>query len=384
MTSDLMLVAVSLFCWGIGEGMFIYFQPIYLQQMGASPLIIGTILGGMGIAMAVTQIPAGWLGDRFGRRPLMWGSWFLGAAAAVVMALAPGLGMFTAGLILYGLSAFSMAPMNAYISNARGKWSIGRALTTVSAAYNLGAVIGPIIGGTLADEFGIKRIYAVAAGLFTVASIIVLFIRKQPVEHHTAETSRFNLVRNPRFMLLLGMLFITMLATYLPQPLTSNFLKAERGLSMGQIGTLGSIGSLGNALLAITLGRVNAWAGFIAGQAAVLAASIIIWRGTGMPWYMLGYFFLGGIRICKSLSMALTRPLIHPAQMGVAYGFLETTSSLATIAAPPIAGALYQRDPQLVFPVAAASIGLVLLLSLKFLPREHRAQEELIVTPERE
>jgi len=384
MTRDLMLVAISLFCWGIGEGMFIYFQPIYLEQMGASPLLIGTILGGMGISMALTQIPAGWLGDTFGRRPLMWISWFLGAAATTVMAVAPGLAVFSIGLILYGLSAFSMAPMNAYISNARGRWSIGRALTTVSAAYNLGAVIGPMVGGTLADEYGIQPIYAVAAVLFFIASIIVLFIRRQPVEHQQAETSRFNLVRNPRFMLLLGVLFLTMLSTYLPQPLTSNFLKTERNLSMGQIGTLGSIGSLGNALLAITLGRINAWAGFLAGQAAVLLASLIIWKGTGMPWYLLGYFFLGGIRICKSLSMALTRPLIHPAQMGVAYGFLETTGSLAIIAAPPIAGALYERDPALVFPVAAVCIGVVLVLSIKFLPREHHPQEDLIVTPERE
>lgn len=54
MTPDLILVAVSLFAWGVGEGLFVYFQPLYLQEFGASPIQIGTIIGGMGIAMALT------------------------------------------------------------------------------------------------------------------------------------------------------------------------------------------------------------------------------------------------------------------------------------------------------------------------------------------
>ena len=41
MTKDLILVAVSLFTWGLGEGIFIYFQPLYLQKLGASPVAIG-------------------------------------------------------------------------------------------------------------------------------------------------------------------------------------------------------------------------------------------------------------------------------------------------------------------------------------------------------
>ncbi|MBA4420490.1 MAG: hypothetical protein C0391_05035 [Anaerolinea sp.] len=384
MTRDLMLVSISLFAWGIGEGMFIYFQPIYLQELGASPLLIGTILGVMGIAMAVTQIPAGYIGDKFGRRPLMWFSWGLGTLSASIMAFSSGLNGFVVGLILYGATSFVMAPMNSYISNARGKWSIGRALTTASAAYNLGAVIGPVIGGTLADELGLKRIYAFAAGLFLVSTIIILFVSKQPVDGHKKDIPRFGLVQNHRFVTLMGILFLTMLTTYLPQPLTSNFLKDYRHLDISQIGTLGSIGSLGNALLAITLGRINARVGFLAGQVAVLLASIVIWKGTGLPWYMLGYFFLGGIRICKSLSMALTRPLIQASQMGVAYGFLETVGAIAIIVAPPLAGLLYQHDPQLIYMVSAVSIAIVFLLSLKFLPGDHQPQEELLVTPERE
>jgi len=75
MTGDLILVMISLWAWGTGEGLFIYFQPLYLQQWGADPVLIGAIFGGMGIGMAVSQVPAGYLADRLGPRPIMWLSW---------------------------------------------------------------------------------------------------------------------------------------------------------------------------------------------------------------------------------------------------------------------------------------------------------------------
>ncbi len=71
MNRNLLLTAISLSIWGIGEGLFIYFQPIYLQEWVGDPILIGTILGGMGVAMAVAQIPAGYLSDKFGSRSIM-------------------------------------------------------------------------------------------------------------------------------------------------------------------------------------------------------------------------------------------------------------------------------------------------------------------------
>ncbi len=64
MSRDLILLGFSLMTWGIGEGMFFIFQPLYLQQLGASPVTIGVIFGAAGIAMTVAHIPAGHLADR--------------------------------------------------------------------------------------------------------------------------------------------------------------------------------------------------------------------------------------------------------------------------------------------------------------------------------
>lgn len=63
MTPPVLMVGVALFTWGIGEGMFIYFAPLYMQQFGASPIWIGSILGGYGFVMMCAHIPAGLLSD---------------------------------------------------------------------------------------------------------------------------------------------------------------------------------------------------------------------------------------------------------------------------------------------------------------------------------
>jgi MFS transporter, DHA1 family, tetracycline resistance protein len=102
MTRDLKIVSASMLTWGIGEGMFFIFQPLYIQQLGADPILIGVILGINGLVMSLSQIPAGYLADKVGRRPLMWFSWICGLVSAWVMGLAPSLGFFVVGLLLYG------------------------------------------------------------------------------------------------------------------------------------------------------------------------------------------------------------------------------------------------------------------------------------------
>jgi MFS family permease len=67
---NLAFIALTLLTWGFGEGLFFYFQPIYLKSLGSDEQQIGLILGAFGAAMAITHIPAGRLSDRIGRRPL--------------------------------------------------------------------------------------------------------------------------------------------------------------------------------------------------------------------------------------------------------------------------------------------------------------------------
>jgi len=384
MNIDLILLSVSLITWGIGEGMFVYFQPIYLQQLGANTMTIAGVFGLFGLAMMVAHIPAGHLADRIGRKPLLVAAWAAGILAALVMGLARSLPVFIVGMLFYGFTAFVTSPLNSYITAARGKMSPVRAMTLLSAAYNLGAVVGPISGGWIGARLGLRSVYLISAGIFTVSTVILFFLRPQPREVHDPAAPPESLWKNTRFISFLGIIFLAIFVMYLPQPLTPRFLQNERGLSLESIGLLGSIGNLGNTLLALVLGQMAARSGFLLAQVSVAAFSLLLWRGSGLGWYGLGYFLLGGFRSTRPLIYAQVRPLIHPAQMGLAYGVAETSSALAVMLAPLLAGLLYTQEPGRVYWVSAALIGVTLILSGIFAPREpgSRKQTVIVIPPE--
>jgi MFS transporter, DHA1 family, multidrug resistance protein len=378
MSRDLLFVALALFTWGMGESAYVFFQPLYLEQLGASPIVIGTILGGVGIAMTIAHIPAGYLADRFGRRLMMWAAWFTGVTAGIFMAAAKTLPVFTIGVLLYGITMFVVSPMNSYITAARGKWSMGRALTFTSAAYNAGAILGPTLGGIIGNQFGLGRIYIFATSVFILSTIIILQIKPQPVKFEHKKIP-LKTVLTPNYIRFLPVFFLAIFAGYLAQPLAPNFLQNTKSLSIQQIGSLGSIGSIGAVLLSLILGSINPKFGFILGQILVASFAALLWKGSGFSWYALGYFCLGGFRAGKSMATAHIGSLITPETMGLAYGIAETFGGLALMLAPPLAGLLYNQNPLLVFQIAIiAIIGSIISSSI------FTRQPEVALTPEGE
>ena len=379
MNPSLVLVGLALFAWGIGEGMFLYFVPLYLEQLGANPITIGSVFGAFGFAMMVAHIPAGYLSDRIGRRPMIRAAWVIGLVAAWAMGLAPSLPFFIAGYVLYGVTGFVSSPLFSYVTAARGKLTAGRAMTLTSAMYNLGAVLGPVSGGWIGEQFNIQTIFLVSAAVFVASTGLVFSLKSQPRDVHEGDGSGRNLFANMRFLSFLGVSFFVMFAMYLPQPLSPNFLQNERGITLSQMGLIGSLGSLGNVAFNLILGQLNTRLGFVLGQVCVALFALSLWKGTGQAWYMLGYFLLGGFRAARMLAMAQVRVLIHQAQMGLAYGITEAGNSAALILAPLLAGYLYDKDPASIYSLSLLLVAIGVIISVIFTPREkRRAIEEII------
>ncbi len=363
MNSDLIWVALSLLIWGFGEGAFFSFQPLYLQQLGADPLKIGAILSFYGLAQTVAHIPAGYLADRIGRRPLMWISWCIGTLATMLMALATTLPVFITGMILYGTTSFVVSPLNSYVTTARGRWTVGRALTLISASYNTGAILGPIVGGWVGEQLGFRSIFMLSAGVFILSTILILRIHAQPVETRADLQQSDRLINNPAYLRFMGLVFFAMFALYLPQPLAPNFMQNERSLDLAQIGQLYSIGALGLVFFNLILGNLEHRLGYLLGHVAVVVYAWILWQQTGMIWYGLAFLFIGGYRTARFLAIAQVQALVHPANMGLAYGVSETISSSTMILVPFIAGVIYSHDPILIFPISILLIIVSILIN---------------------
>lgn len=372
MSRNLILVALALVIWGIGEGMFLYFQPLYLQQLGANPVLIGSILGGIGLLMTLVYLPAGYLTDHIGRRPMLIASWLMGTVSTGIMALANSLPIFVIGMALYGMTSFVVVPLGSYVTAARGKMSVARALTLISATYNVGAILGPLIGGWIGEMLGLRRSFSIAFILFILSTLVILFIQSQPVEHRSPDQkdSRLRQILTPLFIRYLGVVFVVIFAMYLSQPLSQNFLQNERGLSLSEIGQVISLRSVGIVVFNLILGQLAARRGFLLAQASMLLFNLFIWLGNSLLWYRLGYFFLGSFQTSRSLATAQGRALLTGENMGIGYGLIETFGAMGLILAPPIAGWLYSNNPESIYTTGLVLIGLAIIVTIIFTPHQ--------------
>lgn len=373
MNRNLPIVAIALFLWGFGEGVFINFVPIYLdRQYLLSESQIGLVLGAFGFSMAITHIPAGRLSDKLGRRPLLIGAWVLGLISTTVMGITQTLPVFLIGLFGYGLTAFVSSPLSSYVTAARGKWEVATVLSLTTATFGMGMAMGPITGGWIGDHYGMRMSCLVAAGVFAVSNIFMLFIEAQPLDHHDPEAPPLDLRQNRPFMMLMGVLALAIFAMYIAQPLTPNFLNRVRGLSLSDTGKIFTAGALGNSLMAIMLSRVPPRRGFLLAQFLVILSAVLIWKGTVLPVFMLGYFLLGGFRAGRPMLMAQARELVHDSQMGMMYGVMETISAVIFILTPPLAGIIYERDPMILYPIGITLISVSIVVSYFFSPRKNK------------
>jgi len=368
---NLLFIALALLLWGFGEGMFFNFVPIYLDnQFFLSKYEIGLVLGAFGFAMAITHIPAGHLADRIGRRPLLILAWVMGLVSTVIMGFALVLPLFLIGLFGYGLTAFVSSPLSSYVTAARGKWSVGAALSFSTATFAMGMVLGPVSGGWIGEHYGMRMSFFAAAALFLLSNAFIIFIERQPIDQHDPEAPPPRLRSNRHFLILMGVLAFAMFSMYLAQPLTPNFLEGVRELSLSSTGIIFTAGALGNSLMAIVFSRVHPRRGFLLAQGLVILFALSIWKGTSLPVYALGYFLLGGFRAGRPMALAQARELVHDSQMGVTYGIMETISSAIFVFTPPVAGLLFERDPMIVYPLSIGLMAVSILVSHFFSPRK--------------
>jgi MFS transporter, DHA1 family, tetracycline resistance protein len=106
----------------------------------------------------------GMLSDRFGRRPVLLVSIFGLGVDYLFMALAPTLSWLFVGRVINGITAASFSTANAYVADITPPHERAKAFGILGAAFGIGFLVGPAIGGTLGD-INIRLPFWAAAGL---------------------------------------------------------------------------------------------------------------------------------------------------------------------------------------------------------------------------
>jgi len=370
MTRDIRLLALALFTWGLGEGMFIYIQSLYLRELGADPQAIGRILAAAALAAGLAHIPAGMLADRFGRKPLLLAGWFIALASGAVMFLARDLRLFTPALVIYSLTSFIVAPLYAYAAAARGTQSVQRAISFTSASFWAGTIISPALGGLIANLTEVRMVFGAATVVFAVSTFVLLLLRPQPREAPPQGQSRYGaLLRNRRFLSYLALMFVALFAMQVGMPFMPNFIAEVRGFDVGLVALLGSANSLGTVSFNLLLGQRLPRRAFMLAQASLALALLLLLVFASRNWLFLVYFLRAGWYLAHNMGAAQVGRVVMPAETGLAFGIFETVAAGATVLGPLLAGELYQAAPALPFQVSLGLIALTLPLVWVFAPR---------------
>jgi len=159
----------------IGFGMILPLLPFYAQEFRATPLQIGLLFSSYSLTQLLFAPLLGRLSDRVGRRPVLLASIAGGALSYVLFALAPSYAVLLISRSLSGVAAANYGIAQAYMADVSAPEDRSRAMGLVGAAFGLGFILGPALGGILASAGGPRLVPLTAAALSGVNFALAFF-----------------------------------------------------------------------------------------------------------------------------------------------------------------------------------------------------------------
>jgi MFS family permease len=155
------------------------FLPVYLaNQMGYSPLWVGACLFALQAAGFAASPLAGHLSDRMGRKQILMSAMLASAVVLAAMALAGGSPVFVALVAMLGFFLYATRPViQAWMLDATPKNMAGSSIGVLFGAQALGGAIGPLLGGMVADRFGLLSTFYFLAFTIVVANLFVFGVK---------------------------------------------------------------------------------------------------------------------------------------------------------------------------------------------------------------
>jgi DHA1 family tetracycline resistance protein-like MFS transporter len=211
----------------IGLGVIIPVSPGLIAGLTHEPVSGAARWGGwLFFAYALMQFVCapviGNLSDRFGRRPLLILSLAMLSVDYAITGLAPTIAWLFVGRTLSGMAGASITTVNAYIADITPPQERAARFGLIGAAFGLGFILGPALGGFVGEHFGLRAPFFVAAALSAANALFGFIVLKEslpPERRRTFEWRRANplgalkaLSRFPQLLLLIAVLVLAQFA----------------------------------------------------------------------------------------------------------------------------------------------------------------------------
>ena len=211
--SPLAVIFVTVFIDLLGFGIIIPLLPYYAESFGASAFAVG-MLGTSYSLMQFLFAPLwGRWSDRIGRRPIILVGLLGSGASYLMMAYAHSMALVFAARVLGGIAGANVSTAQAYIADVTTPENRAKGMGLIGAAFGLGFIFGPAIGGVLSRWGAATPMYF--AALLSLANFIAawfLLPESRRGSGRAPATGRMALVRHalarPELALLLSLFFI--------------------------------------------------------------------------------------------------------------------------------------------------------------------------------
>jgi len=345
----------------IGLGIIIPVTPAIIQHLTGEGLSSAARWGGwLMFVFALMQFFCapifGNLSDRFGRRPVLILSLIALGIDYLITGLAPTIVWLFAGRILSGIAGATYPTVNAYIADVSPPEKRAANFGLTGAAFGIGFIIGPAIGGIIGNAYGARMPFFVAAAVAVANALFGFFVLKEslpPERQRRFEVWRANpigsLIALRRYPMVFGLIGVTILVQLAHDALPAtwtyytmlkfHWTSADVGYSLMAVGALtaASFGVLPR-LVVPRIGDTNAvYVGFFCSALGYAGYAF-----SATPWMLYSWMViwaLGGIGN-PALNSILSKQV--PAnEQGELQGASASVASLTSIAAPVVMTGLF-------------------------------------------
>lgn len=351
----LAFILVTLLIDVIGLGIIIPVMPSLITHLTGGTMSDAARWGGwMTFSYAAMQFACapivGALSDRFGRRPVLLASLFGFGVDYLFMALAPTIGWLFLSRVIAGTMGASFTTAAAYIADVSPPERRAQNFGMIGAAFGLGFILGPLIGGVL-GSYGARVPFLAAAGLTLVNWLYGYFILPEslrPEHRRPFDWRRANpvgaLAALRRHPVILGMVWSLVLLQIAAHAVQSNwsyytmekFQWDERmvGASLAVIGL--AAGIVQGGLVRAIIPRLGLARSVYAGL-GLYSIGLLLYAAATRTWMVFAVtvvYCLGGIAGPALQGIISTQ--VPPGEQGELQGALTSLMSLTAIVGPPL------------------------------------------------
>ncbi|KOR79207.1 multidrug MFS transporter [Bacillus sp. FJAT-21352] len=390
--SVLIILLSNIFIAFLGIGLIVPVMPSFMDIMHLSGKTMGYLVAVYAMAQLLMSPFAGRWVDRYGRKKIIIIGLFLFGVSELIFGLGTNVLVLYISRILGGISAaFIMPGVTAYVADITSVQERPKAMGYISAAISTGYIIGPGIGGFIA-EYGIRMPFFFAAAIAILACIPSIFILKEePLTNEentdiSANTKQTNFISdikrslNPRYFIAFMIVFILAFGLSAYETIFSLFSDHKFGFTPKDIAAIISISSIFGVIFQIFMfGKMVDILGekrliqlcLITG--AILAVASTVISGFLVVLAVTSLIFLAFDLLRPALTTFLSKAAGK--EQGFVAGMNSTYTSLGNIGGPMMSGILFDINIQ--YPYLFAAIVLGIGLSITVMWKEQKLIESL-------